>query len=183
MENFEKQVPLEAADIKLLNQNVGGSFGCAVLMAAAFLLPVLWMLTWGFSWFQVVLILVALALGSLLVYLLVDHALATKKKVARDISGGVKKVIISPMESQEMKSREKRHRGGPAAGSGTGELVMTYLVRVKGKDYEVPIETYMAIKPGELVEVHLGIHSDITLRVVKAEQSLPARSIQPPDAS
>jgi hypothetical protein len=182
MGESEKQVAFEADDLEKLELEGGAPVGCSIILAVIFVLPVLFMLTWGFSWLQVLLILLTLGVGSLAVFLYFRHATETKRKVGMDIRGGVKRVLISPMESQEMKSREKtRRRRGALMAHETGELEMTYFVKVKGKDYEVPIETYMAIRPGELVEVHLGIHSDIPLGVFKAEQPLPVPT-QAPDA-
>ena len=171
MGESEKQVPLEADDLEKLNLEGGAPMGCSILLAVIFILPVLFMLTLGFSWLQVLLILLTLGLGSLAVFFYFRHATETKRKVGMDIRGGVKRVFTSPMESQEMKSREKtRRRRGALMSHETGELEMTYFVKVKGKDYEVPIETYMAIRPGELVEIHQGVHSGVTLRLLKAEQ-------------
>jgi hypothetical protein len=170
MGETEKQVPLEADDLEKLDLEGGAPFGCSILLAVIFILPVLFMLTWDFSWLQVLLILLTLGVGSLSVFLYFRHALEEKRKAGMDIHGGVKRVFTSPLESQEMKSRAKtRHRRGALTSHETGELEMTYFVKVKGKDYEVPIETYMAIRPGELVEIHEGIHSGIPLRVRRFE--------------
>jgi len=184
MGESEKQLPLEADDVEKLDLEGGAPVGCSILLAIPFILPVVLLLDWGFSWLQVLLILLTVGAGSLSVFLYYRHALEEKRKAGLDIRGGVKRVLTSPMESQEMKSREvTRRRRGALIGRQTGELEMTYFVRVKGRDYEVPIETYMAIRPGELVDVHLGIHSNIPLGVFKAEQPLTARPSQAPDSS
>ena len=174
MGETEKQIPLEEDDLEKLNLEGGAPVGCSILLALIFILPVLFLLMWDFSLLQVLLILLTLGLGSVSVFLYFRHALEEKRKAGMDIKGGVKRVLISPMESQEMKSRAKtRRRRGALMAYETGELEMSYFVKVKGKAYEVPIETYMAIRPGELVEVHLGIHSDLPLGVFKSEQPLP----------
>jgi hypothetical protein len=171
MGESEKQAPLEADDLEKLDLEGGAPVGCSILLALVFILPVLFMLTWGFSWFQVLLILLTLGLGGLSVFLYFRHALEEKRKAGMDIKGGVKRIFTSPMESQEMKSRAKtRRRRGALMAHETGELEMSYFIKVNGKDYEVPIETYMAIRPGELVEIHEGIHSGVPLRVLKSER-------------
>jgi hypothetical protein len=171
MGETEKQVPLEADDLEKLDLEGGAPVGCSILLSLIFIVPVLFMFTWGFSWLQVLLILLTLGVGSLSVFLYYRYALDEKRKAGMDIHGGVKRVFTSPMESQEMKSRAKtRRRRRALMAHETGELEMSYFVKVKGKDYEVPIETYMAIRPGELVEIHEGIHSGVPLRVRKPEQ-------------
>ena len=194
MQESEQQAPLTPEDIKKLQSAKTVGFGCLIIVIIIVLIIGALVVASAFIWaakdtlfgmpVPLLATVVALIVGGLLIALFLRTALDKRRRIKRDLAGGVKKVLISPMESQEMKSQAEKYHSRTAfvGGHETGSVDMSYFVKVKGKDYEVPIETYMAIKPGELVEVHLGIHSDTVLRIVKGNQASPVDPNKAPDA-
>jgi hypothetical protein len=168
MENSERYAPLSAAEVAALKKKSGtytlglvlmaivaGIVGLAVRNAAlgAIIMTIIGVLL--FVWF--------IARGQIQSILVLN----------KDIRDGRKKIIVDRVESQ----RQDIHATGGSRGNsvvqqlvlppGTSGPAMSYayLIKVRGREFNVSERQYYQCKPGQLVEVHLAPHSGQTLYV------------------
>ena len=92
--------------------------------------------------------LILLAVADLLVILVFYFTII--RKLNKDMRGGCKKVITAPVESQ------RTVEGDSARGQSD---VTSYKITVGGKEYSVPIDMYMKLHPGDVIELHVAPHS------------------------
>jgi hypothetical protein len=180
-EQYEKLVPLTPEDIRKLKSETSPKLGCVIiliiLLTAA--LVGVWVYLSPF-WLQILLMAVAVLLFGVLIFLSINAAIDESKKVQQDLAEGKKKVVISRMESQRMTGHEVRQRTGRFAGQPTGEVKMKYFIKVGGKEYEVSIENYMKLRPGQFIEIHRTVHSDKLLYLGETTGLIdPATAVSP----
>jgi hypothetical protein len=83
-----------------------------------------------------------------------------------DIREGQKKVIINRIESQRTETRQNGIPYGPYF-YGWHRL---YYVKIGGEEYPVSEKKYSRLKPGQLVEVHLGKYSGTLIQMIPLQE-------------
>ena len=160
MENSERYETLSPTEIGALRKKswkyaIGPIIMAVVVSIAAGSI-------WHPSWFGLIIIF----LGALLVISFITRGqLRSVLSLNRDIREGKKKIIIDRMESQRQDIRQTGNSDdavnnflGP--GSSGPSMSYGYLLKVRGKEFNVSELQYYQCQPGQLVEIHLAPHSE-----------------------
>jgi hypothetical protein len=174
MENSERYETLSPTEIGALRKKSRKYAIGPIIMAVAVGLAAGGI--WHPSWFG----LIAIFLGALLVISFITRGqLRSVLSLNRDIREGKKKIIIDRMESQRQDIQSTGNMRGdgpveqlialtdPSVLSSTSGPSMSYgyLLKVRGKEFNVSELQYYQCQPGQMIEIHLAPHSEYVFYV------------------
>lgn len=159
METSERYEPFSPTELAALRRKSRSSTTTLILMAIMFMGLIAWGL-WRASWVSTITVL----LGALLViWFVIRGQLRSVQLLNRDIRDGKKKIVVDRMESQRQDIQATGNNGDvvdDALGTSGPSMSYAYLLKVRGKEFQVSESQYYQCKPGQLVEIHLAPHSE-----------------------
>jgi hypothetical protein len=168
MENSERYETLSPKEIGALRKKSRKYVIGPIIMAVAVCLAARGI--WHPSWFG----LIAIFLGALLVISFITRGqLRSVLSLNRDIREGKKKIVIDRMESQRQNIQATGNMGGDGVveqlinqPSASGpSMSYGYLLKVRGKEFNVSELQYYQCQPGQMIEIHLAPHSEYVFYV------------------